>query len=243
MKPAPVILFSAIALIASSASAATLSMRFADGGNEITMGPSDTAIVEIVWTMRSTDSSKSRLTGLDLRFAVAGQPAKYVAESTTAVCPVCVGWETWILPPALLDDEFFYSSGDPNGSTGPSGTSTEQPGIVVGSFVIRKIDFAAGDSALVFRHEDRNDFLPAAYNAALLWTLRFQSEPIGINQYDLGEGNPGDAGPQWDPYHGYETYAPLIIHNVPEASAVGLLGLGAVLTRRRRLRRARASLR
>jgi hypothetical protein len=57
----------------------------------------------------------------------------------------------------------------------------------------------------------------------------------GPLQYDMALGNPGDAGPQWDPYHGYETFQPLIIHNLPEPGMVALTMLGGLgLLRRRR---------
>ena len=225
----PLLMVLSLAL-SSPAGAALMHIEFSGGGSETTMAPGDTARIDLVWTMQTTDTSASRLTGTDLRFNVTSTPDpdgpergdKYVVESLTTPIP------TWSTAAAsgvgsfFSGNNFFLSAIDPVGVSGIVGNGTEFSTIIA-SFVLRKEDFAAGDTYITFRHRFPNAILPVAYNGLSDWTHQFQGTVTGPNQFRLGLGNPGDAGPQWDPYHGYETFQPLIIHNVPEPSSMLLL--------------------
>lgn len=230
------------AALASPTQAALMHVEFSGGGSEIAMAPGDTARIDLVWTMQPTDSNKSRLTGTDLRFNVTTTPDpdgpergdKYVVESLTT--PIA----TWSTAAAtgvgsfFSGNNFFLSAGDPNGASGINGNGTEFQ-TVIASFVLRKADFQTGDTFITFRHRFPGAILPVAYNGVLDWDHKFQGTVTGPNEFRLGLGNPGDAGPQWDPYHGLETFQPLIIHNVPEPGTLSWVGLGylGMLTRRR----------
>jgi len=245
----------AVGMLSTAANAATLSMRFAGGGTEVTLSPSQSATVEIVITMGINDGAKnpSKLTGLDLRFDVGGLAinpdavgdpgagaGEYVVDGSTkfavtGVATPIVGWSTAAstLPPAVFNGSYFLSTGDPNGLVGVVGTGAEFS-TVVATFDVHKDAFEAGDTFIVFKNLDP---LPALYNGPAAWSNRFpySTETPGIrNQFVTGTGNMSDNGPQFDPYHGYATFQPLIIHNVPEPSALALLVLGGFAALRRR---------
>jgi len=244
----------AVGMMATAANAATLSMRFAGGGNEVTLGASQSATIEVVITMGINDGLKnpSKLTGLDLRFDVGGtainpdavgdqgSDGRYVIDGSTkydvtGVASPIVGWSTAASNPvpAVFNGSYFLSAGDPNGLVGVVGTGAVFS-TVVATFDIHKEVFEAGDTWIVFKNLDP---LPALYNGPAAWSNRFpySTETAGVrNQFVTGLGNMSDNGPQFDPYHGYATFQPLIIHNVPEPSALALLVLGGFAALRRR---------
>lgn len=59
-----------------NAEAARLSLRFSGGGNEVTLAHSETSVIEVVFTMMTTDTTKSgtRCTGINLRCNVETLP-------------------------------------------------------------------------------------------------------------------------------------------------------------------------
>jgi hypothetical protein len=236
----------AVGMMATAADAATLSMRFVGGGNEATMGVSDSATIEVLITMGVNDGPKSpsRLTGADLRFDVgstadAGFGPYVVADSgnggngkfSVTGATAFPGWSTAATSGVggPFNGDFFLSGGDPAGVAGPTGTA---PGsFVILTFTIHKDFFAEGDTYIVFRN---GAALPALSNGGAAWTNRFGYDTeVARNQFLQGQGSSGDAGPQYA-YHGYETFEPLIIHNIPEPSALALLALGGFAALRRR---------
>jgi len=241
----------AVGIMATAANAATLSMRFAGGGNEVTLGVSQSATVEVVITMGTFDGPKtpSRLTGLDLRFDVGGiainpdavgdngSTGEYVVDGSTKFSVTAItgfpGWSTAAsnMVPAVFNGSYFLSAGDPNGTIGPTGAVIPSS-FVVATFTIHKDAFEAGDTFVVIRN---GLALPALYNGPALWTNRFTyTVEAGRNNFLTGEGSSSDNAPRYDPYHGYQAFEPLIIHNVPEPSALALLVLGGFAALRRR---------
>jgi hypothetical protein len=243
----------AVGIMATAANAATLSMQFAGGGNEVTLGASQSATVEIVITMGINDGAKSpsKLTGFDMRFDVGGiainpdavgdqgSDGRYVVDGSTKYDVTGItgfaGWSTAASDavPHVFNGSYFLSAGDPNGLIGVVGTGAVFS-TVVATFDIHKEVFEAGDTFIVIR---QGAALPALYNGPAAWANRFPYTteiPTVRNSFVTGLGNPSDNGPQWDPYHGYSTLQPLIIHNVPEPGALALLVLGGFAALRRR---------
>jgi len=231
----------AVGMIATAANAATLSMRFAGGGNEVTLAPSQSATVEVVITMGLADGPKSpsKLTGFDMRFEVgdvadAGFGPYVVDGSTKYSVTEHTAFPGWSLAaasplPNTFNSSYFLSAGDPAGLIGPTGATAGDT--VIATFTIHKDVFELGDTFVVWR---KGSALPALYNGAAAWGDRFgYTAEVARNQFLHGQGSPGDAGPQ-NQYHGYEDFEPLIIHNVPEPSALALLALGGLAMLRRR---------
>jgi hypothetical protein len=246
----------AAGFMASAANAATLSMRFAGGATEVTMaGPSDSATIEVLMTFAANGIDNSTKTpsatsGVNLRFEVGdivndgngpyiqddfGQPdaGKYVV--TGAETPIA-GWSTGASTVGSpFDSSFFFAAEDSTGVVRINGNPARS--VVLGSFTIHKATLSAGDTFIAFRI---GAALPGINEGAQSWGSRFQyTNQVSRNQWlvnDAGTplpGNPGDGGPQFA-FHGYETLTPLIIHNVPEPSALALLALGGLAMLRRR---------
>ena len=215
-----------------------LAMRFAGGGSEVTLGPTQTAVIEVTFTMTSSQTSKSRCTGVDARFDVGtivpGVGGDYVLDGSDdfMVTDITPGnFANWNAGAAVLGPfnrlGFFLSAGDPAGVSGPVGDSTLQPPAVLASFTIRNDAATIADTAIVF-HVDNNLVLPAVYNGPGQMRHAWQSAiPKIDNAFWIQQGNPGDADPRFQ-YHGYETLTPLIIHAVPEPGTVALASLAAL---------------
>jgi hypothetical protein len=243
----------AVGFMATAANAATLSMRFAGGATEITMGAaSDSATIEVLLTWNTLDGGKapSKISSINARFdvgtVVPGVGGNYVQDTfpapskwvVTDTATSVAGWNTdgSSAPGAAFDRSYFFASEDPAGAVnlvGAPGTT-----VVLGSFTIHKTAFSAGDTAIVFRVEDP---LPALSEGPTGWSSRWQyGVELARNNWLMGAGpgapavgNPGDADPRWG-FHGYESLNPLVIHNVPEPSALALLALGGLAMLRRR---------
>jgi hypothetical protein len=234
-------------LMAAAANAGTLSMRFAGDGNEVTMAPSDTVTIEIVFEMSATQDgpkTPSRLTGMDLRFEVGaivpGVGQDYVANDS--------GLNKFVVTGSSADQSGWNNNSDPNGSffnlggffysvTDPSNTGilgTTLGPQVIGTITIHKAGpgpWPAADLGVVFRN---GGALPGLYNIGANWGNRFgYTTEVARNQFLTGQGSSGDGNPAL-PYHGYETFEPLIIHCVPEPGSLALLALGGFAALRRR---------
>jgi hypothetical protein len=220
-------------------------MRFAGGGNEITLGAaSDTATVEIVMDYGAFETSKTRLTGLDMRFDVGsladggfgsyvqdgGSNPKFTAGNVASSNAL---WSNAATIEGTFDRlGFFFSIGDPGGVSGFSGNGTDQAPIVVATFQIHKA--IGGDTSTTYFVWRQEDPLPALYNGPAGWGNRFGYTTVnGQNQFLHGQGSPGDADPRFV-FHGYEAMEPLIIHNVPEPGSLALMVLGGLAALRRR---------
>jgi len=240
----------AVGLTATAANAATLGLRFAGGATEVTMAnPSDSATIEVVLTWNGTlDQGKnpSKTSGGNFRFDVGslapGVGGNYIQDGSdkfvvTGHGTTNVGWNTDGSSAAgsVFNRSFFFAAEDPTGAnliTAPGGTT-----VVLGSFTIHKALAGVGDTYIAFRVEDP---LPSLSEGPTAWGGRWQySTQLSRNQWLMNDagvsapGNPGDADPRWVS-HGYETLNPLVIHNVPEPSALALLALGGLAMLRRR---------
>jgi hypothetical protein len=254
----------AVGLMTTAANAAGLSLRFAGGATEITMtGASDSATIEVLLTFSANgfdNSTKnpSKISSINARFdvgdlapGVGGQyidddfgdtdAGKWVVTSTDVGVDSPAAWNTLGSSPngTNFDQGYFFASEDPTGAAVISGNPART--VVLGSFTIHKTNpsppFPGEDTFISFHVEDP---LPALSEGPASWGSRWQyTNQVARNQYLLNEGgtslpgNPGDADPRWAS-HGFETLNPLIIHNVPEPSALALLALGGLAMLRRR---------
>lgn len=229
-------------VLARGADAALLHMQFAGGASEVTLALSGSVRIDVLWTMQTTDTPKSLLTGVDLRFHVNDVPDpdgstqhdKFVVTSMSTAVPTWTTAATNGVGSFFSEGNFFLSAGDPMGDFGVTGNGTVFT-TVVASFVLHKANFQPGDTYITFRHEEPGDVLPAAYDGPVDWLHRWQTNVTGPREYDMGLGNPGDGGAQWA-YHGLETFQPLIIHNhLPEPGMFLLItaALAGVVSRRR----------
>jgi len=245
----------AVGLMATAANAAQLSLRFAGGATEVTMaGPSDSATIEVLLTFTApNDNGKtpSSTSGINARFEVGdllpGTGGSYILDGsnkfvvTETTTPIA-GWTTSASggPGTTFNGEYFFAAEDPTGVVRVSGAPARE--VVLGSFTIHKATAGdLGDTFIAFRV---GAALPAVSDGGAAWGSRWQyNTTIARNQWLMNSGtgagstslpgNPGDAGPQWG-FHGYESLNPLIIHNVPEPSALALLALGGLAMLRRR---------
>jgi hypothetical protein len=246
-----------VGMMATSASAAQLSMRWAGnapGDFEKTLLPGETASIEVVWTMEASDTAKSLgLDNLDGRFFVWGSApvAPAVIGSTDIASFTNVTGFTAAAP------GFF--SGASTGIGGPlenaffaftNGTLIKGNGATAFDTVIGTVDFQCqGEApAPVLISYNVIQPSPGAYGGTTGWVHRWQySPPTYTNmagQFRIGDydavgtsptaGNPGDAAANWAPYHGLETFTPLILHQIPEPASLALLALGSLALIRRR---------
>jgi len=254
----------AVGLTATAANAAQLSLRFAGGGTEVTMGPeaSGSATIEVLLTFTAPfdNSAKtpSRISTINARFEVGDlainpdgggtyiqddfgdtDAGKWVVTDTSTDV---AGWNTDGASPDgnPFDASYFFAAEDPSGAIQIVGSPERT--VVLGSFTIHKAlpsPFNDGDTFIAFRV---GAALPALGQAASGWGNRFgYTNQIARNQFLFNDGtiagglpgNPGDQRPQ-DLFHGYETLNPLVIHNVPEPSALALLALGGLAMLRRK---------
>jgi len=121
-----------------AAHAGLLSIQFAGGGNEITMGPSDTATLELVFQMQVTDTSKSRLTAFISRFEVghlaSNAGGQYVVDSSTDFSVVAASTPIphWSYIPDLnclgcpFNGSALFGFGSFDGTQGLVGTGVDQ---------------------------------------------------------------------------------------------------------------------
>ncbi|UCG15429.1 MAG: PEP-CTERM sorting domain-containing protein [Phycisphaerales bacterium] len=244
-----------VGMMATSASAAQLSMRWAGnapGDFEKTLNPGETASIEIVWTMEATDTSKSiGLDNLDGRFFVWGsEPTATPIGSTDIASFTSVTGFTAVAP------GFF--SGASVGIGGPlenaffaytNGTLIKGNGATAFDTVIGTVDFQCqGEAAApVLISYNVLPPSPGAYDGTTAWVHRWQYSPptytnmagqFRIGDYDAAgttpaAGNPGDAASDW-PYNGYEAFTPLVLHQIPEPASLALLALGSLALIRRR---------
>ena len=172
---------------AGTVDAAQLSMRFADGGGQVTLAPSETAIIEIVWRMEASGRTAYNLAGLSNRFDVDG-PATLEAVSTST--PL-TGWSTD--QSVELGDPLgaFFASVNADSSLGNFITETDvATETVVQQLEIRNVDGTSGTVEVAFHVEGP---LPDAFTSdAATWTL-VGADP-GAMQYDIGQGSPGYSG-------------------------------------------------
>jgi len=242
----------AVGMMTTAANAATLSMRFAGGGNEVTLDSSQSATIEIVITYGANDGPKSpsTLTGLDARFdvgdivpgapgapGVPGYRPEYIADGSTKYTVESVstlpGWNTAATTLGPFNALGFFLS-----TNSGDAASNVIASAVVASFTVHKTSpVVGGDTFVAFRV---GAALPALSSGGAAWTRRWgygnTGEIAGLrNQYSIGQGNPGDAGAFFtNGYHGYEILQPLVIHNVPEPSSIALMLLGGLAALRRR---------
>ncbi|UCG15431.1 MAG: PEP-CTERM sorting domain-containing protein [Phycisphaerales bacterium] len=240
--------------MATSAGAGQLSLRWAGnapGDFDMLLPLGGTASIEIVWTMEASDTGKSiGLDHIDGRFFVWGsEPVGTPIGSTdvpsftsvtgfTAVAPgFFSGASTGIGMP--LENAFFAFT---------NGTTIQGNGTVFDT-VIGTVDIQCqGDSAgPVYITYDVIPPSPGAYDGISPWAHRWQYPPPTYTnmagQYRIGDydasgtspaaGNPGDAASDWAPWHGYETFTPLV-YGIPEPASLALLALGSLALVRRR---------
>ena len=190
---------------------------------ESSASPPGSMRLDIIWTMNATDTPLYDIDSFSFRFNVLYPPENTGLLRVQDV-EVLPGWTTQATSGIGEPfSEFFFFGGDDVSGQGVSGNGTEF-GTVIGSVILQAEGEVAG-THITFRHNNPQDPLPAAYDGPQNWQLRWQEEVNGPFQFDIGAGNPGDAGPNW-PYHGYEGAAPILVP--PEPASFALLLLGAL---------------
>jgi hypothetical protein len=194
----PVVL---LGVAAGLAQAAQLSMRFADGSDQVTLAPTETAIIEIVWRMNARTKTARDLAGLSNRFNVTG-PASIVVVSVSTALPE---WDTLVSSPAgtALSDFFAAVNTDTSFIT-ETDVAFET---VMQEIEIRNVDGTAGTVTISFHVEEPN---PNAFTSAPVFWLLVAANP-GPVQYDIGQGSPG-----YEAADGTNVADPLVIHLVSD---------------------------
>lgn len=226
-------------LMTTAANGAFLDMKWAGTEDTVmTLAPSETATIEIWWTMSASDGGKSpaHLTDLQGRFWVFDHEpvspeniAAGFAPSLASVTGVAGanGFNTGSsdAPGAQLEDYFFgYNQGDIIG--------TNLTPTLVGTVEIHCDGPALDPVYIAFNVIDP---LPAANDGPGNWVHRWQySTFIAPGQFRIGQGNPGDQASEWDPFHNYEVWSPLTLIQTPEPATLALLALGGLAVIRRR---------
>ena len=229
----------AVGMLAATADAASLGMRFVDIGGgaivhndgEVTMAPTDTVGVEVLITMLATSFTSPM--GYSMNLDLAGlTPANYTVTAESAAYP---GWSSVSGAPVAALDNYFVGAGDPNNLVGLPFTGVPTT-YVVSSFVIHKegpADFT--DYSLTML---KGGASPAMVGAAAPFTHEWGfrvAGPAFFHFADIteprayGYGHPGGgfAAPDITPI-------PMIIHNVPEPTSLALLAIGGLALLRRR---------
>jgi hypothetical protein len=248
----------AVGMTATVANAGTLSMRWAgQTGNEMTLLPSETARIEIVWRFGALDTKKSgaKLDFIDVEFDA------WTDNQGTGSAPVWVGpgVDDYDYSATLVDtvsNTVVTNAVSTYGGTAPSliGEPIGAFGVGMGAtipivgdgglaeFVWGYVDIhcaglATADPIYIVFNAWQFPY-PQVADGVASWTFMWQTPLVTNRQYTLGSGalygNPGDANAFWNPYHDYETFSPLILHQIPEPSALALLALGGLAMLRRR---------
>lgn len=179
--------------------------------------------MDVIWTMRSTDTASRDLDGFDARFNVSYvEPDSRFIVSDIQTLP---DWEVTDATSGIgspFSESLFLSVADPT-FQGISGNGTQFSTVIAS--ILLQVDGNVAGTEISFRHDSYQDPVPAAYDGPLDWQLRWQEEVNGPLQFDIGVGNPGDNDNWNGPFHGYEPYQPLTI---PEPSGLMLLAFGVV---------------
>ena len=189
----------------------------------------DSIVVDLAWTMNPSDTPSFDLDGFAFRFNVR-YPFPSLGQLIVDGIDVLPGWNSQ--PTEGIGGPFtetgFGLGADDNSGVGISGNGSEFSTVIASIHLHAEGDVTGTE--ITFRHNNYQDPLPAAFDGPLDWQLRWQYEVTGPFQFDIGVGNPGDDDPSFAPYHGYETYQPLVI--VPEPGSLMVLVLAALTLRR-----------
>jgi hypothetical protein len=229
MKKLLVILF--VGVFAASANAATLSMLFDDGPvdqgpypkEEITLSPSETAVLSIYIDLKANDPGFSGLAGQFedapglAAVGEAAAPANWNADS--ALGPLGVGVGKYVA-------NYFTTDAVVDALRGPGQ-------FLVAEIVIHQLNepLPPQDYEIVFYHN------PAAFSwdltneigSSFTFHPKFEGNSYS-GYYTYGKGAP-DAGALMT---GYTYRDPLIVHCIPEPGSMALLVLGGLAALRRR---------
>ncbi len=207
-------------LAASSANAGMLWMQFADGGNEVTLAPSETVVVQYMVTLGTTEQL----------FGALIQNETALGLDQTNVIATPVGWEDL-------------------GSTNNDHLGFGNAEISVGSTVAGQNILSGGEYIIAEQVIHQNDqFVNQDFEITFVVDLAFPrptlTKPDGssfslfadtspyASSYGIGiaQGSPGFT----DTYGAISARQPLIVHCTPEPASLALLGLGALALIRRR---------
>lgn len=203
-----------VGIVATSASAARLSMEFRGYGGEVTMAPTDYVTIDI-WLTPGPLNNSETIQNVAFAFETAGDAAP--SEFTVVEISTYSDW-TYLLQPEDVPTKFgflenFYVS---SGGT-PYHLMAGGDPIHLLDIVLHK-DFFLGNDVSIWFREGTGPTTP--WMATALGSPMVPgNETWGANFYEIDQGGIAD---------------PLIIHNIPEPTSLALLALGGLALLRRR---------
>ena len=200
-----------VGILASTASAAHLDLVFADGSTEVTLAPSETVEIDILFSMNAGDTLAGIGFVLDLGAGLDLMP------EYNSIYP-----EGWVNASNQFEDVVNVSlSGPPI----EPGWGADEPKI--GDIVLHQNDLL-GDYELVINFDYPVNVTKADASGYTLVAPGSYEAYVGY--YGIGGGSPGYT----DGFAGVAPRVPLIVHCVPEPGSLSLLALGGLALIRRR---------
>jgi len=204
-----------VGLMATTVNAATLSMRFADGGTEVfDAAPSDMITINVWFTPDTTDIGQD-LDNVLFKFTYAGDLEHLTVEGWSAPA----GWDLigGAAPSVPLGDyiENYANYGAAGDLAGLPIVIQDTVPILIFDVVLHVAAARESDISIGFLQSTDPPY-PTISTGTNDWTKWPTTPPVLFPRYY------------------YTDMTPLIIHNIPEPASLALLAMGGLLVLRRR---------